>query len=360
MKNVIAVVIVVCILSAPIYAQYNIDTSEVDKALSGGYGELIGNQDTSNADLGKGLSALLTNVLKTAREKLKSSCRLCFIIVVCCALMSFVKSFSAASGMGFAVKLTDYTGVLAIACIALSSVGGMLSRCIEAIRDISTFSKIVTPAFAVAAAVSEHPSAAVTTAGATLMFTNIFTTLTLELFMPLIVMYIASGAVSAVSEMSILSRLCELIKWFLSFCWKVLLVAFIGYISLSGFISAGTDAVALKTTRMVINSAIPVVGNIIADASDAILSGAVIIKNSVGIIGFLGVCAICLVPFVGCLIYQIVFRITSAVSASLCGGAMTRVLDTVSSAYGLALAALGTCSMVQFVSVVIMSAVTMV
>ena len=59
-------------------------------------------------------------------------------------------------------------------------------------------------------------------------------------------------------------------------------------------------------------------------------------------------------------IYQIVFKITSAVSASLGGGAVTKVLDSISSAYGLALAALGSCSAVQFVSLIIMSAVTMV
>ncbi len=360
MKRIITTLLVLVVISAPVYAQYNIDTSGVDKALNGEYSSYIGNQTTENADLRGGASALFSNSLKIARQKIKDSCRVCFVIIICCGLTSFVKSFSAVSGSKIAVKVTDYTGVLSIVCIALSSVGGMLSKCIEAIRDISTFSKIVTPVYALAAAVSKHPSTAITTAGATLMFTNIFTALTLRLFIPLIVMYIAAGAVGAVSEINILSRLCELIKWFLSFCWKALLVAFIGYISLSGFISAGTDAVALKTTRMVINSVIPVVGNIIADASDAILSGAVIIKNSVGIIGFLGVCAICLVPFVGCLIFRIVFSITSAVSSSLSGGAMTKVLDSVSSAYGLALAALGTCSMVQFVSIVIMSAVTMV
>ena len=360
MKQIITILLLLAVLSVPAYAQYNIDTSEVDKALNGEYSEYIGNQTTGNADLGGGISALLNSSLQIVRQKIKDSCRVCFMIIVCCGLTSFVKCFSTVSGSKIAVKATDYTGALYVVCIALSSVGGMLSKCTEAISDISTFSKIVTPAYAVAAAVSKHPSTAITTAGATLMFTNIFTTLTLRLFMPLIVAYIAAGSVGAISEISILSRLCELIKWFLSFCWKALLVAFIGYISLSGFISAGTDAVALKTTRMVINSVIPVVGNIIADASDAILSGAVIIKNSVGIIGFLGVCAICLVPFIGCLIFQIVFRITSAVSSTLCGGAMTKVLDSVSSAYGLALAALGTCSMVQFVSIVIMSAVTMV
>ncbi|MBO7275398.1 MAG: stage III sporulation protein AE, partial [Clostridia bacterium] len=349
MKRIVMTLLVLAVISVPVYAHYNIDTSNVDKALKGEYGSYIGNQTTENADLRGGVSALLGNSLNIARQKIKDSCRVCFAIIVCCGMTSFVKSFSAVSGSKIAVKVTDYTGVLSIVCIALSSVGGMLSKCTEAIRDISTFSKIVTPVYALAAAVSKHPSTAITTAGATLMFTNIFTALTLRLFIPLIVMYIAAGAVGAVSEINILSRLCELIKWFLSFCWKALLVAFIGYISLSGFISAGTDAVALKTTRMVINSVIPVVGNIIADASDAILSGAVIIKNSVGIIGFLGVCAICLVPFVGCLIFRIVFSITSAVSSSLSGGAMTKVLDTVGSAYGLALAALGTCSMVQFV-----------
>ena len=360
MKNIIITAVLLGIIAFPVYAQYNIDTDELDNALPQQYSEYIGNQTTENADLKAGVSSLLKSALRTAKEKMKESCRVCFLIIVCCALTSFVKGFSTVSTSQIAVKLTDYTGAFAIVCIALSSVGGMLSRCIEAISDISTFSKIVTPVYAVAAAVSQHPTAAISTAGASILFNNLFTTITLDLFIPLIVTYIAANAIGAVSGLDILTKLCELIKWFLGFCWKVLLVAFISYISVSGVISSGVDAVSVKTARMVITSSIPVVGNIIADASDAILSGAAIIKNSVGIIGFLGVCAICLVPFVGCFIYQTVFKITSAVSSSLCGGTMSKVLDGVGNAYGLALASLGTCSMVQFVSIVIMSAVTMI
>ena len=344
----------------PVYADYNIDTSDIDNALKGEYSSLIGEQNTQDPDFKSGVASLLRNALKTAKQKLKDSCRVCFLIVICCALTSLVRGFSQVAASKIAVKITDYTGAFAAMCIALSSVGGMLSKCIDAINDISSFSKIVTPVFAVAAAVSQHPSAAVSTAGASLLFNSVFTTVTLDLFMPLIVMYIVANTVGAVSELDILNKLCELIRWFLSFCWKVLLIAFISYISVSGIISSGADAVSIKTARIVLNSSIPIVGSIIADASDAILSGATIVKNSVGIIGLLGVSAICLVPFVGCFIYQTVFKITAAVSSSLCGGAMTKVLDGIGSAYGLALAALGACCMVQFVSVVIMSAVTMV
>lgn len=359
-RRLICICAAILLTVMPVYAQYNIDTSGIDDALKGEYSSYIGGQDTENADFKSGLSSLLTNGLQIAKNKLKESCRVCFLIVICCALASVVKGFSYVSSSQLAVKLTDYTCAFATMCIALSSVGGMLSGCADAIQDIGTFSKIVTPVFAVAAAVSQHPSAAISTAGASLLFNSLFTTITVDLFIPLIVMYIVANTVGAVSEMSILNKLCELIKWFLAFCWKVLLIAFISYISVSGIISSGADAVSIKTARIVLNSSIPVVGSIIADASDAILSGATLVKNSVGIIGLLGVCAICLVPFVGCFVYQMVFKITSAFASSLCGGNMTKVLDGIGNAYGLALAALGACSMVQFISVVIMSAVTMV
>ena len=209
-----------CILPAvlltvmPAYAAYNIDTSNIDKALEGEYSSYIGGQDTENADLKSGVSSLLQNGLRIAKSKLKESCKVCFLIVVCCALTSIVRGFSQISTSKLAVKITDYTGSFAATCIAISSVGGMLSKCVEAINDISTFSKIVTPVFAVAAAVSQHPSAAITTAGASLLFNSLFTTITIDLFIPLIVMYIVANTAGAVSEMTILNKLCEFIRWF--------------------------------------------------------------------------------------------------------------------------------------------------
>jgi stage III sporulation protein AE len=135
-------------------------------------------------------------------------------------------------------------------------------------------------------------------------------------------------------------------------------MVFVGYISLSGIISSAGDVAAIKTTKTVISNTVPIVGSIISDTSDAILSGANILKASIGVYGVLGVCALCLVPFIGSLANYLVFKVTSAISASLCNLSAIKAVDGIATAYGLALASLATCCALQFITIVVTSVVT--
>ena len=56
------------------------------------------------------------------------------------------------------------------------------------------------------------------------------------------------------------------------------------------------DAAAIKTAKMAISRAVPVVGGILADAADSVLAGAGAVKNTVGAAGLLAVLAVCLLP----------------------------------------------------------------
>ena len=54
----------------------------------------------------------------------------------------------------------------------------------------------------------------------------------------------------------------------------LLLLAFVGYLTASGAIAGSVDAAAVKTAKLAISRAIPVVGGILADASETVLAGA--------------------------------------------------------------------------------------
>ncbi|MFQ9472733.1 MAG: stage III sporulation protein AE [Oscillospiraceae bacterium] len=74
------------------------------------------------------------------------------------------------------------------------------------------------------------------------------------------------------------------------------LLAFVGYLTASGAIAGSADAAAIKTAKMAISRAVPVVGGILADAAETVLVGAGVLRGTVGIVGMLGVLAICLTP----------------------------------------------------------------
>jgi len=360
MRTFTTFLIVLLIFTVPIYGAYNIDTSELDNALSQEQAHYIGNQKADGADLDKGLKSLFKSGLQVAKDRLKGALVSAFSVVVVCCLVAVVRGFASVASSPLSTKTCDYAGAFAVLCLTVVGGKGLIAGCADAVSQLDSFSKIVIPIYAVAAAVCKHPAAAVTTAGTSLIFTSITVSLTLQLIIPIIIVFAFASGIGAILENNLLSRLCELIKWLVGLFWKIIIIVFTGYISFSGIISSGADAVSVKAAKMVISGAIPIVGSIVAEATDTILSGAAIVKNGVGIIGFLGVCAIVLVPFVNCFIHYIVFKITAAVAGALSGEGISKTLDGVASAYGMALASLGVCSCIMFISIVVMSAVTMV
>ena len=71
------------------------------------------------------------------------------------------------------------------------------------------------------------------------------------------------------------------------------------------------DRMTLKTAKLAVSGAVPVVGGVISDATETMLSGAALLRGSIGIFGMLCVAAICFVPFV------------RAGASYLCGGCCT-------------------------------------
>ncbi len=356
MRAALAGLLIVFLLVLQCGASWD-DTSELDGALTYEEKESIGGNGVDDVEINGGMKKLWENGIRLFKTKLRSACGASFAILCVCLLLSVVKGFVKVSDSRLTDKVLDLTGVLAIMMTVLK--GGILSQTVSAAERLETFSKILTPAYALAAAVARHPSSAVSTASATLMFTNLITSLTVRVIMPLIAAYIAAVSVSSISPDGILSKLCGVVRSAINVFYKIMLIGFTCYVSMTGMISAGADLLSVKTAKAVISGSVPVVGGIIADASDTILSGAQILKGSIGVYGFLGVCAICLTPFVTLLTFILVFKITSALSASLCKGAAAAALEGISGAYSLGLSALGSCCAVQFIAIVVTAAVTL-
>lgn len=357
-KFIICIFLLLGILLQPVNADYKVDTDSVENALDREFKEYIGNQDIENIDIDKGISSISYNFINIFKVKIKGAFAASLGIILCCVISSLINNFSLVSESKIGVKVTNYTCSFLIVTISIFSDGGIISKCSEAIVNIDRFSKILTPVFAISTAVAKHPLTAVSVASVSLIFMNIFTTIVLNIILPAIYMFAVLYVVGTMTDTPILYKLCDLVKWGITMFYKIIVMVFVGYISLSGIISSAGDVAAIKTTKTVISNSVPIVGSIISDASDAILSGANILKTSIGVYGVLGVCALCLVPFIGSLANYLVFKVTSAISASLCNLSAIKAVDGIATAYGLALASLATCCALQFITIVVTSVVT--
>ena len=125
-----------------------------------------------------------------------------------------------------------------------------------------------------------------------------------------------SAALSIVNGMSDkfkTDRLVKLIgstvKWGLS----LTLTIFVSLAGLKSIAAAGVDGLTLKLGKFAASNLIPMVGGILSESVETVMSCSVVIKNSVGVLGVICVVLIAIHPLLKIGAVLILFRICAAI-----------------------------------------------
>lgn len=134
---------------------------------------------------------------------------------------------------------------------------------------------------------------------------------------PLIYLSTILGIVNNISKRIQLSKLNNLIKSLSKWILTGILTVFTGINTIYGFSVPILDAVSLKALKFTVGSLVPVVGGLVSDTVETVLTGAKLMKNSVGTAGIITVLGICLVPIMKLGAIILMLKLASAVSEPL-------------------------------------------
>ena len=129
---------------------------------------------------------------------------------------------------------------------------------------------------------------------------------------PLILISTAVGIISNISDEVQLHRFSKFLKKGAIWVLTCILSLIISIASLESNLSANVNGVTKKASKTIISSAIPVVGNILANAIETITGYGNIIKNATGVIGIIVVLAICIKPISKLATYTIFYSLVSS------------------------------------------------
>lgn len=170
------------------------------------------------------------------------------------------------------------------------------------------------------------------------------------LLVPIVYAYVAVCAAHAAVGNEGLKKLASVLKWVVTSLLTAVLLAFVGYLTASGAIAGSADAAAIKTAKMAISRAVPVVGGILADAAETVLVGAGVLRGTVGIVGMLGVLAICLIPFLQLAFHYLTYKLAAALIGTVSDKRLSDLLDSIGGAFGIVLGMTGACALMLLVS----------
>ena len=258
-----------------------------------------------------GLLHILKKAVLTLQPNIAEAGKVCVRILAITILVSITKGFCES-----AKKLAELIAIICVSIILVRSSDTMIQLGTRTVTEISEYGKLLLPVMtaALTAQGGINSSAAIYTS--TAVFSAILSSLIGKVLIPGLYIYIVlSIGFRAVGE-DLLKNLRDFMKWLIVWGLKIILYVFTGFLTVSGVISGSTDAVALKAAKLTISGVVPVVGNIISDASETILVSAGIFKNAAGVYGLLAITAMCIGPFLKIGIQYIILKSTAAI----CGG----------------------------------------
>ena len=302
-------------------------------------------------DLAGSLTTLLENTASDGQNAVKSALRSLTRVAIVIVLTAIARGVSGAVG-GTVDPVIDMAGALGCAAVLLSDFTGVLSLCRDTLQQISVFSATLQPVLATVLSVGGSAATATTLQLATMIVFDLVIRVVNLLLVPAVCAYLAIAAVDAATGNGMLHGIADGIRSLTSGALKLILTLFTAYLAIAGGVSGSVDRMALKTAKFAVSGAVPVVGGIISDATETMLTGASLLKNAVGVFGMLCVTAICIVPFLRAGACYLCYRAGAAVLSPLCSKSLAGLLSSVGTGFGLLLGMLSTCSVILYLELV--------
>jgi stage III sporulation protein AE len=293
------------------------------------------------------ISRLLGSASAKLREIVGQSLKSASVLVAAAALCGVSGAAFGESGS----KYAELAAVLAISAASIGNVRSFIGLGASTIEDLDAFSKMLVPTLASAAAGSGAVTSAAAKYAATMLFVNISVTISKNVVMPLIYAYTAACVADAAVGNGAIRGVAELARWCAKAVMTVSALAFVAYLTLTGAASGPGDELAMRAAKTVI-SALPVVGGIASDAASAVVSGAAVLRNAVGIFGALTVAGICILPFLRLGVNYLVFKAAGGLAGALAEGRVTKLIGDVGTAFGMTLGMAGTAAVMIFAAII--------
>ncbi|MBR7123179.1 MAG: stage III sporulation protein AE [Oscillospiraceae bacterium] len=303
-------------------------------------------------------SADLWYIIKNAIAKLQPN--FSAAIKTCVSLIGIVLIISVASSFNGAGKQTvELVGTISVSILLMQSSNLLIRLGVSTIQQISEYAKLLLPVMTSAMAAE----GAITTSAAlytgTVLFNTLLSSAITRLIIPMVYIYIVLSIVHSAIGEELIERIRDFIKWLMTWSLKIAVYLFTGYIGITGVISGTADAVSVKAAKLALSGLVPVIGNIISDASETILISAGVMKNAVGVYGLLAIIALCIGPFLQIGMQYLLLKISGAVCSTIGTNKQVKIIDDFTSVMGFLLGMTGTVCLIHLISTVcIMKGVT--
>ncbi len=295
----------------------------------------------------EGLWHVFKTLLQKFQPSLAQAAGVCLSVIAAVLLCSVLQAYS-----GSTKRVTELVGAVSIGILLFGSANSLLHMGIDTVGELTDYGKLLLPVMTGAMAAQGGATSSTALYAGTALFSSLLSTAIYKFIVPLIYVYISISIANSALGQSQLAEIQKFVKWLMTWILKIILYVFTGYMSITGVITGSVDAAAIKAAKLTISGVVPMVGGIIADASETILVSAALVKNSIGVYGLLAIISVLAGPFLRLGAQYLLLKLTTAVCGVFGQKQATSLVKDFSGVMGHVLAMVSTVGLLLMVSVV--------
>lgn len=274
--------------------------------------ELLDNQQESMELLEEGsVTPLLQKAAQLLRKAADKPLSILGKTLAILLLAALVRAFSPSGELSVAPQVDTVVTVTVffLVCTPLLSLLDELSQVVSECRN---FLIAYIPAFSALLTAGGQPAAGAVFSGFFLSGAVLCAQFICAVLLPLSRIFLALCITSGISSQLDLSGVCDLVLRLVKKMLAICAGAFSAVMCLQKITAGAADTLVQKAGRMVVGSAVPVIGRAVSDAMTTVYASMDVIKGTVGIAGICAMAALFLPVLFKCLLYYAVLWLASA------------------------------------------------
>lgn len=295
---------------------------------------------------------LAQKALSAVRAALDDSLRGAVLLTLTALFAGAAAGLSAPLG-GMAGRSAVIAGVLSVTMLAAGDFSTLIGLGAATMQDLAALTKLLLPTMAAAIAGSGGVISASVWQMGTLWLADVLMSAVQELLIPLVYCHIALSAAGAALPESGLARLADGLRKVTAWLLGGTAALFTLYLSLSKVLTGSADRAAVKAAQAAVSRAIPVVGSILSDATQAVFGAADSMRAAVGTAGILGVAALCLAPLARLGVQFLLYKAAAFFAAVGGRNPLERLLEQLGDAFGLILGMTAVCALLLLAALLV-------
>ena len=300
------------------------------------------------------LKRLLLGITGEFKNNITLILKVIGISILCVVLKSIQSSFGE-NGIG---EVAFYVCYILIIILIMTSFTNIINQCRDTIDSLSKFMEYIIPIVIGMLAVTGKITTIAIIQPVILTMISLISILLTNIIIPAIFISTVINIISNISEKVNVKRIGTLMNKGSLWLMEIILILFVGVISLEGTLASNVDGLTAKLGRNVVSTTVPVVGKLLGDAVDSVIGGINVTKTAFGTIGIIAIISITIVPLIRTLILMISFGIASAIVEPVTDNRIVKCMSGMSESIKTLFAIMATTMFLFIISVSIIIKVT--